>query len=150
MQGSSDINFQMDVLQTLWVCNLKRSIWSSILMHWTVDNTFQSFKEILRVFKLGGCHCFTVLLHREAARFRVRIKNGRKIYLESKHCHGNGMGRQCLVITDFGYDIINLLDDIGYSVEIIWCQAERITKYVCGIVVSKSSWHVLNQRFSIN
>ena len=67
----------------------------------------------------------------------MKLTNGKKIYLESKHYHGDGKGGRSLVVTDFGYDIVNLLNDIGYSTEIVWCQAPGIDKHVCGTVVAK-------------
>ena len=133
----ADINVQMEDLQALNMQSntIDLMISSDIIEH--VDDPLQAFKEILRVLKPGGCHCFTVPLHRETTRSRVKINHGKKIFLEPKHYHGDGKGGQCLVITDFGYDIVNLLNNIGYSAEIVWCQAQGVDKHVCGTVVAK-------------
>ena len=137
MHECSDNSIRTEDLQSLCIQSntIDLMISSDIVEH--IDEPFRAFKEILRVLKPGGCHCFTVPLHREITRFRMKLTNGKKIYLESKHYHGDGKGGQSLVVTDFGYDIVNLLNDIGYSTEIVWCQAPGIDKHVCGTVVAK-------------
>ncbi len=137
LQESDDINIQVEDLQALNIQSniIDLMISSDIIEH--VDDPHQAFKEIFRVLKPGGCHCFTVPLHRKTTRTRVRVNNGNKIYLEPKHYHGNGKGGQCLVITDFGHDIVNLLNDIGYNAEIIWCQEKGIEKHVCGTIIAR-------------
>jgi SAM-dependent methyltransferase len=137
LQEISDMNVKVEDLQALKFQpnTIDLMISSDIMEH--VDNPQQAFKEIFRVLKPGGCHCFTVPLHRETTRSRVKINAGKKMYLEPKHHHGNGKGGQCLVITDFGYDIVNVLNEIGYIAEIVWCQEKGIEKNICGTVVAK-------------
>ena len=137
LHDCSDNSIRTEDLQSLSIQSntVDLMISSDIVEH--IDEPFRAFKEILRVLKPGGCHCFTVPLHREFTRFRMKLINGKKMYLESKHYHGDGKGGQSLVVTDFGCDIVNLLNDIGYRTEIVWCQAPGIDKHVCGTVVAK-------------
>lgn len=72
----------------------------------------KAFSEILRVLKPGGIHVFTIPLH-EGRKTVSRIGNPKKIY------HGDPLRDSgALVMTDFGDDIVDYLNDIGYETSV--------------------------------
>ena len=68
----------------------------------------KAFSEILRILKPNGHHIFTVPLH-EGHNTVSRLGNPKKIY------HGDPLNAEegCLVITDFGDDIVQILEQYG-------------------------------------
>ena len=73
----------------------------------------KAMSEILRVLKPGGCHIFTVPLH--DGRKTISRQGKRDVY-HGDPIHAN---EGCLVITDWGDDIKDIVENYGYSVEII-------------------------------
>lgn len=76
-------------------------------------NYEKALSEILRVLKPGGCHIFTVPLH--DGRKTIGRQGKRNVY------HGDPIHADegCLVITDWGDDIKDIVESFGYHVEIV-------------------------------
>jgi ubiquinone/menaquinone biosynthesis C-methylase UbiE len=78
-----------------------------------------ALKEIYRVLKPGGEHVFTIpaLLNRKT-RERVVLKNGKLVNIMKKSYHGctrRILTDDYIVCTEFGADIISILDNIGFE-----------------------------------
>lgn len=73
----------------------------------------KAMAEILRVLKPHGCHIFTVPLH--DGRKTVSRHGKRDVY------HGDPIRSDegCLVVTDWGDDIKDIVENFGYRVEIV-------------------------------
>lgn len=88
---------------------------SDILEH--VRRPWVAFAEIFRVLKPGGFHVFTIPVHlpmKSLTTFRVDTTTSEDIHIDEPHYHGNGIGGRSLVYTDFGADIVNQLEKIGF------------------------------------
>ena len=78
------------------------------------------FKEVHRVLKPGGYHIFTVPFNRRLAQSvtRARIEGKKTIHMLPAVYHGDALRfGGCLVFTDFGHDLIEMLEKIGFEVE---------------------------------
>ncbi|HTX99639.1 MAG TPA: methyltransferase domain-containing protein [Bacteroidota bacterium] len=94
----------------------------------------QAFLEIRRVLKPGGKHIFTVPLHPSyPTRPRVRSNaDGSLFYLQPPVHHGDPLRSQgALVTVDFGADLPDLLQELGYSTTLmesgVWYGPSEIT-----------------------
>jgi GT2 family glycosyltransferase/SAM-dependent methyltransferase len=85
-----------------------------------IRDPWAAFKEVHRILKHPGCHVFTIPYHKglKTAR-RIEIEGDREVYLLPKVHHGDGI-RDGLVYTDFGDDIVDALNRIGFLTEIVW------------------------------
>jgi SAM-dependent methyltransferase len=91
-------------------------ITSDIFEH--VRKPFLGFTEIHRVLKLGGVHVFSIPVHYPVPKrthFRVNTTGPEDIYIDPPHYHGDGKGGKSLVYVDYGLDLINQLNDIGFN-----------------------------------
>ena len=81
-----------------------------------VPNHDLAFKEIYRVLKPGGFHCFTIPYYaNDNTKTRARIINGNTIHDLPQKTHKDPYCPEgCLVYTDFGRDIVDKLNNIGY------------------------------------
>ena len=99
----------------------------------------KAFKEIRRVLKPGGYHIFTVPIHEghETVTRAKMIAGGEEIeYLKPQVMHGDPVRQGgSLVFTDFGEDIVELLDRHGMSTKTMvfskWYKPEETT-YIDG------------------
>jgi FkbM family methyltransferase len=85
-----------------------------------ISDPEKGFREIFRVLKHGGYHIFTVPYSKTLPKSRTRaIETDRKTnYLLPATYHGDKLRPNgILVYTDFGFDIINNLTNIGFLVE---------------------------------
>jgi len=92
---------------------------SDIMEH--VRRPWIAFAEIYRVLKPAGYHIFTIPVHlpmRAKTNYRVDTTTDEDIFLEQPHYHGNGIGGRSLVYTDFGKDITDHLQEIGFIVSL--------------------------------
>lgn len=91
-------------------------ITSDIMEH--VYDYRAAFAEILRVLKLGGIHVFSVPTDwplPEATEARVEIVEGVEHHLKPARYHKSGDGTPCIVYTDFGADLVDIIDTQGRS-----------------------------------
>lgn len=110
---------------------------SDIFEH--ISDPFRAFSEIFRVLRKGGAHIFTVPLQyplkRSSVR-RVEMRNGHEVLLLPPHYHGDGKGGKSLVYTDFGEDILQDLERIGFECKFVSPDeastiARRVITVVC-------------------
>ncbi len=94
-------------------------ITSDILEH--VRHPASAFSEIYRVLKPGGYHVFTVPIlwpFTKKTVVRVDTTTDEDVYLLAPHYHSSPVDKDgSLVYTDFGIDILEMLDDIGFTTE---------------------------------
>jgi SAM-dependent methyltransferase len=91
-------------------------ITSDILEH--VRKPMQALAETYRVLKAGGYHVFTVPLQEPAPSKtlgRVDVSGDEDVFLLPAIYHGNGKGGRSLVYYDFGLDLVNMLEDVGFD-----------------------------------
>jgi SAM-dependent methyltransferase len=82
----------------------------------------RAFTEILRVLRPGGMHIFSIPFHWPVApRSQTRSieSGGRTKHLLSPQYHVAGDGTDSLVVTDWGADLVDKLEDIGYRVSVV-------------------------------
>jgi SAM-dependent methyltransferase len=82
-----------------------------------------AFAEIHRVLKHGGFHIFTIPFHEGKPTVRrIIIQEGMEVQHYPPVYHGDPLREQgALVVTDFGQDMSNLLNRIGFITESIAC-----------------------------
>jgi len=86
-----------------------------------VARPLDAFREIARVLVPGGCHIFTVPLH-EGRRTvtRAAVKGDWKEHLLPPVYHGDPLRSSgCLVFTDFGDDLPDLLAPLGFDTGVV-------------------------------
>jgi len=83
----------------------------------------KAWSEILRTLKPGGYHIFTipVVPSQPVTRQRARISGGRTKYMAEPVYHGGKWGaKDQLVYTDFAMDIVDALNKLGLSTEVLY------------------------------
>jgi SAM-dependent methyltransferase len=92
-------------------------ITSDIFEH--IRKPFIAFKEIYRVLKKGGCHVFTIPMAwplPPKTEFRIDTSTPEDIALKEPVYHGSPVDDNgSLVYTDFGMDMIEELNKIGFE-----------------------------------
>ena len=92
-------------------------ITNDVLEH--VANLDEVLWEIVRVLKPGGRHLFTIPFYSqlEHSRIRAKILNGNIVHVLEPTYHANPIdkGGGSLVYTDFGWDILERLVQVGFS-----------------------------------
>ncbi|WMS45092.1 class I SAM-dependent methyltransferase [Acuticoccus sp. MNP-M23] len=81
-----------------------------------------AFAEILRVLKPGGRHIFTIpnaYPLPDKTEKRVAMEDGREILLQPARYHNSGDGTRCLVYTDYGADLVDMIRDLGGETSIL-------------------------------
>ena len=94
---------------------------SDVLEH--VRHPLKAFAELFRVLKPGGVNLFTVPLQEplnDHTTWRVDTTGSEDVHLLPEQYHGDGRGGRSLVYANFGRDIIGLLADIGFEVELVY------------------------------
>jgi SAM-dependent methyltransferase len=77
-----------------------------------------AFAEVLRVLKPGGIHVFSIPTDwplPETSEARVRVVDGVEEHIKPARYHKSGDGTPCIVYTDFGADLIDIIDAEGRS-----------------------------------
>src|SRR5262249_42740525 len=80
------------------------------------------FREIFRVLRPGGMHIFTVPFRwpvSPKSQTRSKESQGRTKHLLSPQYRVAGDGSDSLVVTDWGADIVDQLEAIGYRVSVV-------------------------------
>lgn len=93
---------------------------SDVLEH--VRRPIEAFAEIFRVLKPGGLNLFTVPLQeplRERTVWRVDTSGPEDVALLPAHYHGDGRGGKSLVYADFGQDIVEMLEAVGFEAMLV-------------------------------
>ncbi|MEW6003074.1 MAG: glycosyltransferase, partial [Nitrospirota bacterium] len=105
-----------------------------------VRDPWLAFKEVYRVLRPSGYHIFTIPYYKDSKSIRrVQIEGDKDIYILPKVFHGDGV-RDGLVYTNFGYDLLEYLDSVGFSTEIVWSNNQDLdeNQIHCNVVfVSK-------------
>ncbi len=89
-------------------------ITSDIFEH--IRKPFAAFREIRRILKRGGYHIFSIPLTINMPKktvSRVDTENSEDVNILPPVYHGNGIGGQSLVYTDFGADLFEYLANMG-------------------------------------
>ena len=93
---------------------------SDIFEH--VRKPYEAFSEIYRVLKPGGMHVFTVPLNwplPENAVSRVDTSGAEDVFVLPEVYHGSPTASEgSLVYTDFGLDLVDDLENIGFKAEV--------------------------------
>ena len=72
-----------------------------------------AFAEVLRVLKPGGIHVFSIpndWPFPDATAARVEITDGVEHHIKPARYHKSGDGTPCIVYTDFGADLVDIID----------------------------------------
>ena len=83
-----------------------------------VANDEKGFAEIFRVLKEGGLFLFTVPLHGPKTITRAIMNTNGKLFYHlppAYHCDPVRRGAPVLVYRDYGYDIVCILEKVGFS-----------------------------------
>lgn len=95
-------------------------ITSDVMEH--LPDVEKAFAETLRVLRPGGIHVFSIpndypLPDRTEP--RVRIENGQFIHLKPERYHNAGDGTKCLVYTDYGSDLSDMIQALGGRLSVV-------------------------------
>lgn len=81
-----------------------------------------AFAETLRVLRPGGVHVFTIpndFPFPDRTEPRVRIVNGTEEHIKPARYHNSGDGSKCLVYTDYGADLTDLVHSLGGRLAVV-------------------------------
>jgi SAM-dependent methyltransferase len=83
----------------------------------------KAFAEIHRVLKQDGRHIFTIpfMFDRKTLR-RVNTDTGEDVHVMPPDYHLDTLRNRILVYTDFGYDLFDLLNALGFQTEVSFFQ----------------------------
>jgi SAM-dependent methyltransferase len=82
----------------------------------------RAFEDIFRVLRKGGVHIFSIPFHWPVAaksHIRSREIDGQEEHILPPQYHVAGDGSKSLVVTDWGADIVDTLEAIGYKVSVV-------------------------------
>jgi SAM-dependent methyltransferase len=89
-----------------------------------------AFKEIFRVLKPNGYHVFTIPFYFDRkTTTRVDTKDGEDVYLLEPEYHGDTLRDRILVYTDFGYDLLGRLSNLGFATDILFSTHHDAVRY---------------------
>ena len=82
----------------------------------------RAFEDIFRVLRKGGVHIFSIPFHWPVApksQIRDLEIDGREKHILPAQYHVAGDGSKSLVVTDWGADLVDTLEAIGYRVSVV-------------------------------
>ncbi|MET3601802.1 class I SAM-dependent methyltransferase [Martelella mangrovi] len=88
---------------------------SDIFEH--IRRPWVAFREVARVLKRGGMHIFSIpalLPMDKETVYRVDTSGPEDVHILEPYFHGDGRGGKSLVYVDYGRDIIDILEEIGF------------------------------------
>jgi SAM-dependent methyltransferase len=87
---------------------------SHVLEH--VPDPRTALAEALRTLKPAGCYIFSVPgpLHRRDSVVRAEVRDGGIVHHEPAQFHRSPEGEPALVFTDFGFDLLDTLEQVGF------------------------------------
>ncbi|ARE81809.1 hypothetical protein ROSMUCSMR3_00303 [Roseovarius mucosus] len=89
-------------------------ITSDVMEH--LPDVESAFAETLRVLRPGGIHVFTIpndYPFPDRTEPRVRVEEGAEVHLKPERYHNAGDGTKCLVYTDYGADLADMIRSLG-------------------------------------
>lgn len=81
-----------------------------------------AFAETLRVLRVGGVHVFSIpndFPFPDRTEQRVRIEGGNEVNIKPARYHSSGDGTKCLVYTDYGADLTDLIHSLGGRLSVV-------------------------------
>ncbi|MCT8160155.1 methyltransferase domain-containing protein [Pseudoruegeria sp. SHC-113] len=81
-----------------------------------------AFAETLRVLRPGGIHLFSIpndFPFPDRTTARVAMENGEEIHIKPARYHNSGDGSKCLVYTDYGADLSDLIAGLGGRLSVV-------------------------------
>jgi SAM-dependent methyltransferase len=102
-----------------------------------------AFREIHRVLKPGGLHIFTLPVAWPIPRASVEravMKNGEIEHLQPPRYHRAGDGSDSLVVTDWGLDLLTLLDSIGFKTQASRRALPLLLCFLDVTLISRKGW----------
>ena len=111
--------YNLDLQDLIFEDNCMDVVISSDTMEHIPDPD-SAFREIFRILKPGGFHCFTIPYHPDQkTTTRAYLRNGENVFLtEPCYHHDPYMAEGCLAYTDFGYDLVDNLNRLGFKAEL--------------------------------
>lgn len=91
-----------------------------------------AFAETLRVLRPGGIHVFTIpndYPFPDRTEPRVRMENGQEIHVKPARYHNSGDGSKCLVYTDYGADISDMIRSLGGRLAVVRRSIDHAPSY---------------------
>jgi SAM-dependent methyltransferase len=102
-----------------------------------------AFRETLRVLKPGGVHVFTIpndFPFPDKMQKRVALVDGKEVPIKPEVYHNSGDGSKCLVYTDYGADLVEMIEDLGGTLSIVRrSQIPKATRTNLTFVIRKIS-----------
>lgn len=81
-----------------------------------------AFRESLRVLRPGGVHIFTIpndYPFPNLTQKRVDMVDGEEVHIKPARYHNSGDGSKCLVYTDYGADVVDMIEELGGRLSIV-------------------------------
>jgi SAM-dependent methyltransferase len=102
-----------------------------------------AFREIYRVLKPGGLHVFSLPVQwpfPSVSTVRARRSSGVVEHLLPPVYHRGGDGSDSLVVTDWGADLLSILDAIGFKTEVSRRSLPSVLAHLDVTFVSRKGW----------
>lgn len=112
-------------------------ITSEVFEH--IDQPWKAFQEIYRVLKSNGAHIFTIPFNEhEQTKVRAVVEDGTVRHLAPAQFHRDPLSlRGSLVFTDFGLDLMERLEKIGFETTVLKVSNEQCGFSETTVFVSK-------------
>lgn len=88
-----------------------------------VHDPMQGFREVHRVLAPEGSHFFTIPFNFDKKTVtRFQMVNGGEVHHLPPHYHGDKIRGRVLVVSDFGYDLLGELEEMGFQTEVTFAR----------------------------